>query len=161
MLPTGSNALRVYTCIRLHTCAGALPSCTTIDPTTGQKRCVAYMFNITYSTWAHLGMPIMYMQGTGKWGSFCADPGMNESDATVICRELGYGFGRMAAMDRWIMRDYYKYYNTSVLPIAYNLKGCTGQEKSPFYCSYFRSPLSYPSALCPSGNPTAVDCGER
>ena len=65
---------------------------------------------------------IMYQ---GIWGTIC-DDGWDDSDATVVCRELGF-------LDGTAMQPLYKF---SSGPVWLNQVTCLGNESKLSQCSY-------------------------
>ncbi|KAK3103851.1 hypothetical protein FSP39_022417 [Pinctada imbricata] len=64
----------------------------------------------------------------GRWGTVC-DDNFDTNDANVVCRQLGYSYGRVKAQ---------AYYGTGSLNIVMDNVACSGRERHIQDCRYNR-----------------------
>lgn len=128
-------------CVGRYVATESLPLCEAADEATGQPHCVTMLYNRTSSR----GIPVVYHDGT--WGAICAN-GMSEDDATVVCRELGFYFGRVVPMEPGLKYD-------NLPGIRRTGMECEGTEPRLTNCTSFGVSTRYP---CPSGVPAYVEC---
>ena len=82
----------------------------------------------------------------GEWGTVC-DDGWDNTDATVVCRQLGFGSSGRAYGSA--------YYGQGTGPIWLSTVSCIGTESSLADCGH----VSATAGNCTHSNDAGINCG--
>ena len=84
----------------------------------------------------------------GLWGTICYDDSWDLNDASVVCRELGFG----RAVQAWSSAAFGHIRGLTMM----NDVDCVGNEKTVFECQYNGLGIYY----CWHGEDAGVQCGK-